>query len=258
MKHKKYIWFGGSFSPPTFAHMDTVLEASRKLHGTHPLDKIIVEFVPVNMYYGKESVGSSCVSEDDRLDMLNVMIAQLNSQKLPFAEFKIGTYELDRGKKTQKSVPLFGSVKLMEKANKTRPENIYIVLRQHTFESILRNKLPFSDRLVEKYNFIILPTDESVMYNMQLENRLLDSLKSAAKQMHGIDDIHNRIMFASPRQQVDSMASVARHAARAGQPLSSYTLGPIANTISRKRLYTNPACFSEKSRRRKTFKRSRR
>lgn len=258
MKHKKYIWFGGSFSPPTFAHMDSVLEAARKLHGTYPLDKIIVEFVPVNMYYGKESVGADCISEDSRIEMLKVMVAQLNSQNMPFADFRIGAYEIDRGKKTRKPVPLFGSVKLMEKANKTTPENIYIVLRQHTFESILKNKLPFSDRLASMYNFIVLPTDESVMYNMQLENRLLESLDSAAKEMHGIDGIHNRIMFASPRQQVASMAAIARQAARADQPLSSYTLGPIANTISRKRLYKAAACFSDKSRRRKTFKKSRR
>jgi nicotinic acid mononucleotide adenylyltransferase len=258
MKHKKYIWFGGSFSPPTFAHIDAVLEAARKLHGTHPLDKIIVEFVPVNMYYDKESVGKACISEEDRLDMLKVMVAQLNMQNMPFAEFRIGTYELDRGKKTGKSVPLFGSVKLMEKAHKTDPENIYIVLRQHTFESILKNKLPFSDRLVADYNFIILPTDESIIYNMQLENRLLESLDTMANQMHGIKGIHNRIMFASPRQQVASMASIARQAARANQPLSSYTLGPIADTISRRRLYKSAACFSNKSRKRRTFKKNRR
>jgi nicotinic acid mononucleotide adenylyltransferase len=258
MKHKKYIWFGGSFSPPTFAHIDSVLEAARKLHGTYPLSKIIVEFVPVNMYYDKESVRDTCISEDDRLEMLKVMVAQLKSQNLPFAEFKIGTYELDRGKKTRKPVPLFGSVKLMEKANKTTPENIYIVLRQHTFESILRNKLPFSDRLASMYNFIVLPTDESVMYNMQLENRLLESLESTAKEMHGIDGIHNRIMFASPRQQVASMAAIARQAARAGQPLGSYTLGPIADTIRKKRLYKAAACFSSRRVGRRTFKRNRR
>ncbi len=257
MRHKIYIWFGGSFSPPTFAHIDTILEATRKLHGTYPLAKITGVFVPVNMYYDKESVAADCISEADRLDMLKMLVDQLNNRNLPFATFKIGTHEIERGKRTRKPVPLYGSVKLMEKANKSRPENIYIVLRQHTFESILKNRLPFSDKLLSGYNFIVLPTDESIMYNMQLESRLLDSLNAAAKEMHGIDGLHNRIMFASPRQQVSSMSAIARRAASAGQPLASYTIGSIAETVSRKKLYKSDACFSNKTLRRKTLKANR-
>ena len=95
------------------------------------------------------------------------------------------------------------------------------------------------------------------MYNMQLESRLLDGLDEAAKEMHGIDGLHNRIMFASPRQQVSSMSAIARRAASADQPLASYTIGSIADTIKRKKLYKSDACFSNKTLRRKTLKANR-
>jgi hypothetical protein len=46
------------------------------------------------MYYDKESVGGACISEDDRLDMLKVIVAQLNNQNLPFAAKKTRSHSV--------------------------------------------------------------------------------------------------------------------------------------------------------------------
>jgi nicotinic acid mononucleotide adenylyltransferase len=255
MKKNIYVWFGGSFSPPTYAHIDTILETVRKLHGTYPTTKIVGVFVPVNKYYNKESVSEACISEENRLAMLQLLVDQLNSHNLDFAEFKVGDYEIRRGKKTRRSVPLFASLKLLEKANKSDPHLMYVIMRQHTFESILRNKLPFSEKLLEGYNFVILPTDEGIMYDLQLETRLLDSLDAMAKEMHGRNiKLRNRIMFASPRQQVSSLSAIARRSARNGESLASLTLAPISDLIREKGLYKSAACFSDKTRRRRTLK----
>jgi hypothetical protein len=162
----------------------------------------------LNKYYEKESVSGACISEENRIAMLRVLIDQLNARNLPFAEFKVGDFNIRRGKKTRKSVPLFESLKLLERANKTNPKSVYIVLRQHTFESILKNRLPASDRLLANYNFVVLPTDESVLYDLQLETRLLDGIESMAKEMYGLN-IRDRIIFVSPRQQHDERHATA-------------------------------------------------
>jgi len=46
-----YIWLGGSFSPPTLAHMNIAKIGAEYIATQHPAQNIHLFFVPVNDYY---------------------------------------------------------------------------------------------------------------------------------------------------------------------------------------------------------------
>jgi nicotinic acid mononucleotide adenylyltransferase len=247
------VWFGGSFSPPTFAHRAVALAIYNKLYNSFPDKSIKIVFVPSNRYYTKSSVGKSCIKDSERLQLVQLMITELNGLGLPSVKFNISDFEIQNGQKTKKATPTFLSVRSLEKQFKVKPSNIYITLRQFNFESLLKEQWIQPITLLERYNFIILPTDESIIYQSEAENRLLDTFMREAAEL-GVDDSPDGIALRSRIVLVDAESrrisgSTARRAAHNGTTnLSTITVEPVANYIRSHKLYKSKACLGTRSR----------
>lgn len=127
----KIGFFGGSFNPPTKAH----IELAKKVIKECSLDKVI--FVPVGDLYEKEGMAKAI----HRYNMLE--IASNREVNLQVSDIEI------RETKNYKTIEIFEILK-----NEYRKEEIYFIMGADNLQ-----KLPFwheSNKLVSDYNYIIL------------------------------------------------------------------------------------------------------
>lgn len=246
------VWFGGSFSPPTYAHRAVVLATYNKLYNSFPDKNIHIVFMPSNRYYTKLSVGEACIKEVERLKLVQLMVDELNGLGLPSVKFIMSDFEIKNGTKTKKATPTFQSVRSLEKDFKVKSSNIYIILRQFNFESLLREQWIQPVTLLERYNFIILPTDESTIYQSEAENRLLDTFTREATEL-GVDEspegvsLRSRITFVDAESRRISGSSARRVAFNSTANLSTITVAPVANYIRSHKLYRSKTCLGKRT-----------
>ena len=127
----KIGFYGGSFNPPTKAH----IELAKKVIKECSLDKVI--FVPVGDLYEKEGMAKAI----HRYNMLE--IASNREVNLQVSDIEI------RETKNYKTIEIFEILK-----NEYRKEEIYFIMGADNLQ-----KLPFwheSNKLVSDYNYIIL------------------------------------------------------------------------------------------------------
>ncbi len=246
------VWFGGSFSPPVFAHREVALATYNKLFSSFPDKSIKIVFMPSNKYYiGDEA----CIKEKDRFHLLKLMVDDLNALGLPSVKFYIKDFEIKNGIKTKKPTPTFLSVRSLEKEFKVRAANIYLIMRQSHFESLLQKEWKQPITLLERYNFIILPSDLSIIYQSEAENRLLGGFVQEASSL-GVDEspegvpLRSRIILVDAGGGALSRGIAARRAAyNSSINLSTITVEPVAKYIREHGLYKSKACIQTRNRR---------
>jgi nicotinic acid mononucleotide adenylyltransferase len=156
-----YIWLGGSFSPPTIAHISIAELVGTKLSEENPDRRINVFFVPVNDYYNKKSV--KCVSGTDRVQMLYEAATFLNEKHLSNINFYVSRHEILKAEADKagpwyhKEVKTYDSIKQFVENYGANPENVYLLQGQDNIEGILAGKWVYSHDLIFKSKLICVP-----------------------------------------------------------------------------------------------------
>lgn len=151
----KIGFFGGSFNPPTNAHMSIAKESVKKLN----LDKFF--FVPVGNLYSKQGL----IDEQHRYNMLKIAC---ENQKNIYVE----DIELNKSNKLS-AFDAFEMIK--NKYNKMDNNEIFFVMGADNFIKIStwkRNK-----ELIEKYKYIIFERSKLDLTKYIQENELLSKNK---------------------------------------------------------------------------------
>lgn len=126
----KVGFFGGSFNPPTKAHIDL----AKKVIERYAIDKVI--FVPMNDFYVKEGLAKS----KDRLNMLKIACK-------PYKKLEISDIEI----KLNKRIDTIDAFRLIE--DNFQDVEKYFIMGADNFIKIIDWKE--SLELVSKYNYIV-------------------------------------------------------------------------------------------------------
>lgn len=131
----KIGFFGGSFNPPTLAHINLAKKALKECN----LDKVI--FVPVGDFYDKRELASA----RHRYNMLKISI---NGQdKLGVSDFELNV------KQRLYAVDVFRIIK-----ENHQNDDIYFIMGADNFINILKWK--DADELIKEYKYIVLDREE--------------------------------------------------------------------------------------------------
>ena len=128
---KKFGMFGGSFNPPTNAHISLALEVAKRFE----LDKII--FIPVGNLYNK----SELADEGHRYNMLKLVCDK-------HSELEVSDVELNQDKRLY-AVDVFDVLK-----NKYISDEVYYIIGSDNLASLPTWKE--AEYLIKTYNYIVL------------------------------------------------------------------------------------------------------
>ena len=145
---KKLGFFGGSFNPPTYAHINIAKMSIEKFN----LDAVY--FVPVGNLYNKPSL----IDEKYRYKMLQLVCG---------GKIKAENIELNR-KKTLDTLQAFN---LIEEKYKNDETEIFYIMGADNFEKLPNWK--DSKKLVEDYQYIIFKRDGSNLEQCIEKNQIL-------------------------------------------------------------------------------------
>ena len=145
---KKLGFFGGSFNPPTYAHINIAKMSIEKFN----LDAVY--FVPVGNLYNKPSL----IDEKYRYKMLQLVCGD---------KIKAENVELNR-KETQDTLQAFN---LIEEKYKNDETEIFYIMGADNFEKLPNWK--DSKKLVEDYQYIIFKRDGSNLEQCIEKNQIL-------------------------------------------------------------------------------------
>ena len=128
-------FFGGSFNPPTFAHINLAKKAIKQCN----LDKVI--FVPLGDFHEKKEL----VKAIDRFNMLKIACDGCNNLEVSDMELDVKEkmYAIDAFKLIEKNFP---------------DDNIYFILGADNF--INMSKWKDYDELIKKYKYIVLNRED--------------------------------------------------------------------------------------------------
>lgn len=170
----KIGFFGGSFNPPTNAHIYLANEVINKFN----LDKII--FIPVSDYYKKQGL----LKGKHRLNMLD--LACSNNQKLEVSDIE---FKID---KPLYAIEIFNLLK-----ENFKHDDIYYIMGSDNFNKIHNWK--DSKQLLNNFKYIILKRDnDKINNNIDTNIHILDNLcinisssdiRKKIKQRENIDDL---------------------------------------------------------------------
>ena len=146
----KIGFFGGSFNPPTIAH----LNLARQAVDDYTLD--LFYFVPVNNYYDKQDL----IDIDLRCEMLELICK--NEEKL-----FVSRIEKEKNEKFA-AIDIF---KIIEK--KYSKDEIYFVMGEDNFEKMSKWK-DYED--LKKYRYIILQRQSD--YELKIDNPKIQYMKN--------------------------------------------------------------------------------
>ena len=146
----KIGFFGGSFNPPTIAH----LNLARQAVDDYKLD--LFYFVPVNNYYDKQDL----IDIDLRCEMLELICK--NEEKL-----FVSRIEKEKNEKFA-AIDIF---KIIEK--KYSKDEIYFVMGEDNFEKMSKWK-DYED--LKKYRYIILQRQSD--YELKIDNPKIQYMKN--------------------------------------------------------------------------------
>lgn len=160
-KHKKYIYFSGSFSIPTKSHLQMIVDSCKYLLSSSDSN---IEFCisPTSSTYGKESIVESNISSDDRFRMCVLLIREAckilaSTEDISRLKFRCSTYEL-------KSTIYKGTCYYIDEfcnLNNTLKENVYFLMGYDNVEGLFSIEKPWIDvvNFLTNYNFIIVDRD---------------------------------------------------------------------------------------------------
>jgi len=146
----KIGFFGGSFNPPTNAHIYLANEAINEFN----LDKLI--FVPVSDYYQKEGLENGI----HRLNMLNLVCDDNPKLEVSDIEFKIGKHLY--------AIDIFNILK-----EKYINDDIYYIMGADNFNKI--SKWKNSQELLNGFKYIILKRRNETLNNFKKNTYILNN-----------------------------------------------------------------------------------
>lgn len=198
---KKLGFFGGSFNPPTYAHINIAKMSIEKFN----LDAVY--FVPVGNLYNKPSL----IDEKYRYKMLQLVCGD---------KIKAENVELNR-KETLDTLQAFN---LIEEKYKNDETEIFYIMGADNFEKLPNWK--DSKKLVEDYQYIIFKRDGSNLEQCIEKNQILKKNRQNFK-------------FLDLQQYADISSGIIRELIRKEdyEKCKEYTDAAIVQYIKENKLY---------------------
>lgn len=140
----KIGFFGGSFNPPTLAHLNLARQAVKQYN----LD--LFYFVPVNDYYPKDGL----IDLDTRCKMLDIMLKD---------ESKIKTSKIEKNRNSRYSAyEIFNTI-----SYENKDDQIFFVMGEDNYK-----KMPSWDHYedLKKYSYIVFQREEGNSFNRTDKN----------------------------------------------------------------------------------------
>lgn len=156
-------FFGGSFNPPTKAHINLAIEALDKCK----LDKLV--FVPMGDTYKKVGLAKA----EDRLKMLEIVCKSANDKRLEVSDIEL---------KLTKRIHAIDAFKLIQKAYQN--DEAFFIMGADNFTNILNWKQ--SEELISKYKYIVFERKEIDL------NKYIEAHEQIKKHKENIKIIQNK------------------------------------------------------------------
>ena len=183
MNNKIIAVFGGSFNPPTIAHLNLAKQILEKVEN---VKKVI--FVPVSTKYNK----SGLASDEARLDLLKTICE--NEKGL-----EVSSIELD-------STRQLYTIETLEKIKEQNIENdIYFVLGTDNLKEL--ESWHTADKLLENFKLIVLERDNDNMESIIQNNSLLKKYKESFIKLDNIEKI--KLSASYIREQLKNNKSIS-------------------------------------------------
>lgn len=147
--------FGGSFNPPTVAHINL---AKQVLEEMNEIEKVI--FIPVSTKYNKKGLAS----DEDRFNMLQRIC---NSQK----KLEVSDLEL----KSKRQLYTIETLKIIEEQNPGK--EIYFIIGTDNLKELETWHKP--DELLKSFKIIVLDREEDNTENIIEKSEFLKKYKSS-------------------------------------------------------------------------------
>ena len=166
MNKKIIAVFGGSFNPPTVAHIEL---AKQVLKNIKNLDKII--FVPVSTKYNKKGLAP----DEDRFNMLETICS--NEDNL-----EVSRVELD----SDRQLFTIETLQIIKESNPN--SDIYFIIGTDNLK-----ELPTwhnVERILQDYKIVVLERDEDSISDIIRDNKLLNCYKDSFITIKNINKIN--------------------------------------------------------------------
>ena len=166
MNKKIIAVFGGSFNPPTVAHIEL---AKQVLKNIKDLDKIV--FVPVSTKYNKKGLAP----DEDRFNMLETICS--NEDNL-----EVSRVELD----SDRQLFTIETLQIIEESNPN--SDIYFIIGTDNLK-----ELPTwhnVERILQDYKIVVLERDEDSISDIIRDNKLLNCYKDSFITIKNINKIN--------------------------------------------------------------------
>ena len=155
MEKKIIAVFGGSFNPPTVAHIEL---AKQVLKNIKNLDKII--FVPVSTKYNKKGLAP----DEDRFNMLKEICNKEDN-------LEVSRVELD----SERQLFTIETLQIIKESNPN--SDIYFIIGSDNLK-----ELPTwhnIEKILQEYKIVVLERDDDSISNIIRENKLLSCYKDS-------------------------------------------------------------------------------
>lgn len=165
MKDKVIAVFGGSFNPPTIAHINL---AKQILKNIENVEKVV--FVPVSTKYNK----SGLATDEDRYSMLETICNE--EEKL-----EVSCIELNSNRQLY-------TIETLETIQKNNPNyDIYFILGTDNLKEL--ETWHTSEKLLQNFKVIVLERDNDIMENIIENNKFLKQYKDSFIKLESIEKI---------------------------------------------------------------------
>lgn len=195
----KLGFFGGSFNPPTNAHIDLAKEILKKCE----LDKLI--FVPIGDFYKKAEL----VNFKDRYEMLKIICK--NNQKLQVSNIE------DNQKKVLYAIDVFEFIKKLYKN-----DEIYYIMGTDNLQKIKEWKE--YDKLISNYKYIILERESNAFNNIICVDERMNKYK-------------DNFIIISNKNYMDISSTNVRNKIKNNEDISNLVPKEINDYIKQNNLY---------------------
>lgn len=166
----EYIYFCGSFSPPTNAHKTLCLETINYfLQNSN--NNVTFYFVPASTYYNKKSIQPNIISWEQRLEMVQLLCVEImndinNSRVSVQCETFEHDYSCNMNEQTQTPNGYVGTYKYLKKFIQNKQiDKLHILIGQDNLKDICRGPLVLSNsnsnywanslHLIANFNFVV-------------------------------------------------------------------------------------------------------
>lgn len=158
--------FGGSFNPPTVAHIDLAKQILKEME---EIEKVI--FVPVSTKYNKKGLAP----DKDRLNMLKNIC---NDEK----GLEVSSVELD----SNRQLYTFETLRKIKKQYQNK--DIYFVLGTDNLKELETWHTP--NKILEEFKILVLERNNDVMEEIIVNSKFLKKHKSSIIKIDGIEKIN--------------------------------------------------------------------